>query len=73
LWRECLLAGADLRFRVASGLNLLVIRVYPSEIAMQKGRSSGFKVPLEVASDTRNATHIPRRASRHGGRRGGRW
>ena len=63
-WRECLLTGADLLFRVASGLKLPVVRVLPdgsylSEIATHKVRSSGFRVPLEVASDPRNVTHIP--------------
>jgi hypothetical protein len=63
-WRECLLTGADLLFRVASGLKLPVIRVLPdgswlSEIATHKVRSSSFRVPLAAASDPRNATHIP--------------
>jgi hypothetical protein len=63
-WRDCLLTGADLLFRVASGLKLPVIAVLPdgsylSEIATHKVRSSGFQVPLATASDPRNATHMP--------------
>ena len=63
-WRDCLLTGADLLFRVPSGLKLPVLRVLPdgsylSEVASHKTRSSGFKVPLEAAGDPRNATHIP--------------
>lgn len=63
-WRECLLTGADLLFRVAAGLKLPVTAVladgsWLSEIATHKVRGSGFKVPLEMASDPRNATHIP--------------
>jgi Insertion element 4 transposase N-terminal/Transposase DDE domain len=63
-WRDCLLTGADLLFRVASGLKLPVIEVLPdnsylSEVATHKVRSSGFRVPLAAASDPRNATHIP--------------
>ena len=63
-WRDCLLAGADLLFRVASGLSLPVTRVLPdgsylSQVASRKVRSSGFQIPLAAASDPRNATHIP--------------
>jgi Transposase DDE domain len=63
-WRDCLLTGADLLFRAASGLKLPVTRVLPdgsylSEIATHKVRSSGFKIPLATAADPRNATHIP--------------
>jgi Insertion element 4 transposase N-terminal/Transposase DDE domain len=63
-WRDCLLTGADLLFRVPSGLKLEVLQTLPdgsylSEIAAQKVRSSGFRVPLETAGDPRNATHIP--------------
>ena len=63
-WRDCLLTGADLLFRVASGLKLPVMTVLPdgsylSEVASPKVRASGFKVPLAVAADPRNATHIP--------------
>jgi hypothetical protein len=63
-WRDCLLTGADLLFRVASGLKLPVIQVLPdgsylSEVASPKVRASGFKIPLAVAADPRNATHIP--------------
>ena len=63
-WRDCLLTGADLLFRVPSGLRLPVTRVLPdgsylSEVATHKVRSSGFKIPLAAAADPRNATHIP--------------
>jgi Insertion element 4 transposase N-terminal/Transposase DDE domain len=63
-WRDCLLTGADLLFRVPAGLKLPVLRALPdgsylSEVASHKTRSSGFKVPLEAAGDPRNATHIP--------------
>ena len=63
-WRDCLLTGADLLFRVASGLKLPVVTALPdgsylSEVATHKIRSSGFKIPLAVAADPRNATHIP--------------
>jgi hypothetical protein len=62
-WRDCLLTGADLLFRVPSGLKLPVLQALPdgsylSEVATHKARSSGFKVPLETARDPRNATHI---------------
>ena len=63
-WRDRLLTGADLLFRVPAGLKLPVLRTLPdgsylSEVASRKARSSGFKVPLETAGDPRNATHIP--------------
>jgi hypothetical protein len=63
-WRDCLLTGADLLFRVPAGLKLPVLRALPdgsylSEVATHKVRSSGFKVLLEAAGDPRNATHIP--------------
>ena len=63
-WRDCLLTGADLLFRVPAGLRLPVLRALPdgsylSEVAMHKVRSSGFKVLLKAARDPRNATHIP--------------
>jgi len=63
-WRDCLVTGADLLFRVASGLKLPVTRALPdgsylSVIASHKVRGSRFQVPLAVAGDPRNATHIP--------------
>ena len=63
-WRDCLLTGADLLFRVASGLRLPVITALPdgsylSEVASPKVRSAGFRVPLAEAADPANATHIP--------------
>ncbi len=49
-WRDCQLTGADLLFRVASGLRLPVTTVLPdgsylSEVASPKVRASGFKIP----------------------------
>jgi len=63
-WRDCLLTGADLLFRVASGLKLPVTRVLPdgsylSEVASPRVRSAGFRIPLAEAADPANATHIP--------------
>lgn len=63
-WRDCLLTGADLLFRVASGVKLPVLQVLPdgsflSEVARHKVRSAGFRVPLAAAADPANATHIP--------------
>src|SRR5260221_1044592 len=63
-WRDCLLTGADLLFRVASGLKLPVTRVLPdgsylSEVASPRVRSAGFKIPLAEAAEPANATHIP--------------
>ena len=63
-WRDCLLTGADLLFRVPAGLKLPVLQTLPdgsylSEVHTHKARGSGFKVPLEAAGDPRNATHIP--------------
>ena len=63
-WRDCLLTGADLLFRVPAGLKLPVLQTLPdgsylSEVHTQKVRSSGFRIPLAEASDPRNATHIP--------------
>jgi hypothetical protein len=64
LWRDCLLTGADLLFRVPAGLKLPVLRALPdgsylSEVHTHKARGSGFRIPLAEASDPRNATHIP--------------
>ena len=63
-WRDCLLTGADLLFRVPAGLKLPVLQALPdgsylSEVATHKARSSGFRIPLAAAGDPRNATHIP--------------
>ncbi len=63
-WRDCLLAGADLLFRVPAGLKLPVLQIMPdgsylSEVHTHKVRGSGFRIPLGEASDPRNATHIP--------------
>ena len=62
-WRDCLLTGAGLLFRVPSGLKLPVLQALPdgsylSEVTTHKVRSSGFKIPLETAGDPHNATHI---------------
>jgi len=64
LWAEFLVTGADLLFRVASGLKLPVTRILPdgsylSVVASHKARGSGFQIPLAAASDPRSATHIP--------------
>jgi hypothetical protein len=63
-WRDCLLTGADLLFRVPAGLKLPVLQTLPdgsylSEVHTHKVRSSGFRIPLGEASNPRNATHIP--------------
>jgi Insertion element 4 transposase N-terminal/Transposase DDE domain len=63
-WRDCLLTGAGLLFRVPSGLKLPVLQTLPdgsylSEVHTHKVRGSGFRIPLAEASDPRNATHIP--------------
>jgi hypothetical protein len=63
-WRDCLLTGADLLFRVPAGLKLPVLQILPdgsylSEVHTHKARGSGFRIPLAEASDPRNATHIP--------------
>src|SRR3974390_2578744 len=63
-WRDCLLHGGALLFRVPAGLKLPVLQTLPdgsylSEVHTQKVRSSGFRIPLAEASDPRNATHIP--------------
>ena len=63
-WRECLVTGADLLFRVPAHLKLPVRESFPdgsylSVITSPRARSSGYQVPLAVASDPRNATHIP--------------
>ena len=63
-WRDCLLTGADLLFRVPAGLKLPVLQTLPdgsylSEVHTHKVRGSGFRIPFAEASDPRNATHIP--------------
>lgn len=62
-WRDCLLTGADLLFRVPAGLKLPVLQALPdgsylSEVHAHKVRGSGFRIPLAEASDPANATHI---------------
>jgi Insertion element 4 transposase N-terminal/Transposase DDE domain len=76
-WLDCLLTGAGLLFRVASGLKLPVATVLPdgsylSEVATHKVRSTGFKIPLAAAADPRNATHIPVRVIEYTVSTGGR-
>ena len=56
--------GADLLFRVASGIKLPASEVLPdgsylSVISSRSTRSSGFQIPLSAAGDPRRATHIP--------------
>jgi len=63
-WRDCLLTGASLLFRVPARLKLPVLQTLPdgsylSEVHAPKLRSSSFRIPLAEASDPRNATHIP--------------
>jgi hypothetical protein len=64
LWAEFLASGADLLFRVASGIKLPASEVLPdgsylSVISSRSTRSSGFQIPLSAAGDPRRATHIP--------------
>jgi hypothetical protein len=64
LWAEFLASGADLLFRVASGIKLPASEVLPdgsylSVISSRSTRSSGFQIPLAAAGDPRHATHIP--------------
>ena len=64
LWAEFLASGADLLFRLASGVKLPVSEVLPdgsyiSVISSRGTRSSGFQIPLSAAGDPRRATHIP--------------
>ena len=64
LWAEFLASGADLLFRVASGIKLPASEVLPdgsylSVISSRSTRSSGFQIPLSAVKDPRNATHIP--------------
>ena len=64
LWAEFLASGADLLFRVASGIKLPASEVLPdgsyiSVISSRSTRSSGFQIPLSTVQDPRHATHIP--------------
>jgi len=64
LWQECLATGADLLFRVPSGLKLPVRQVLPdgsylSVVHSKITRSSGFEIPLSAVGDPLRATHIP--------------
>jgi hypothetical protein len=64
LWAEFMVTGADLLFRVASGVKLPPAEVLPdgsylSEINSKGTRSAGYRIPLSVAGDPRRATHIP--------------
>lgn len=64
LWAEFLASGADLLFRVASGVKLPASEILPdgsyiSAIHSRSTRSSGFQVPLSAVGDPRRATHIP--------------
>jgi hypothetical protein len=64
LWAEFMSAGADLLFRVPSGMKLPVAEILPdgsylSEVSAKKVRSSGYRIPLAAVDDPRDATHIP--------------
>ena len=64
LWAEFLSTGADLLFRIASGVKLPPGKVLPdgsylSEISSRKVRSSSYRIPLAAVGDPREATHIP--------------
>jgi hypothetical protein len=64
LWAEFLVTGADLLFRVASGIKLPPGEILPdgsylSEIKSRDTRSSGYRIPLSAVDDPRRATHIP--------------
>jgi len=64
LWQECLTTGADLLFRVASGLKLPVQQILPdgsylSVVHSRVTRGSGFQIPLSAVGDPMRATHIP--------------
>jgi hypothetical protein len=64
LWAEFMATGADLLFRVASGIKLppseiLADGSYLSEINSKKTRSAGYRIPLAAVDDPREATHIP--------------
>ena len=59
-----LATGADLLFRVASGVKLPPGEILPdgsylSEVNSQKTRSAGYRIPLAAVDDPRKATHIP--------------
>ena len=64
LWAEFMSAGADLLFRVPSGMKLPAAEILPdgsylSEVTSKKVRSSGYRIPLATVGDPREATHIP--------------
>ena len=64
LWAEFMTTGADLLFRIASGVRLPAREILPdgsylSEISSRKVRGSGYRIPLAVVGDPREATHIP--------------
>jgi hypothetical protein len=64
LWAEFMATGADLLFRVASGVKLPPSKIladgsYLSEINSKKTRSAGYRIPLAAVDDPREATHIP--------------
>ena len=64
LWAQFMATGADLLFRVASGVKLPPGAILPdgsylSEINSKGTRSAGYRIPLSVVGDPRRATHIP--------------
>ena len=64
LWAEFMATGADLLFRIASGVKLPPAEVLPdgsylSGINSKGTRSAGYRIPLSAVGDPRRATHIP--------------
>ena len=64
LWAEFVATGADLLFRVASGVKLPPGQILPdgsylSEVNSKRTRSAGYRIPLAAVDDPRKATHIP--------------
>lgn len=64
LWRQCMITGADLLWRVSAGMKLPVEEILPdgsflSTIKSKKNRSSSWRMPLSAVGDPRDASHIP--------------
>jgi hypothetical protein len=64
LWSEFMATGADLLFRIASGVRLPAIETLPdgsylSEVHHKRTHSTGYRIPLSVVGDPRRASHIP--------------
>jgi hypothetical protein len=63
-WADFMVTGADLLWRVTKSMKLPVEEAledgsYLSAVASRKVRGSGYSIPLSVARDPREATHIP--------------